>query len=69
MTLTERILRDAAADAAAEVLWHLERGSEPPPHMLAEAERLLAAIGDLDDPIPPTGAAGDHPNPNPGAIR
>ena len=56
-----RALRDAAADAAAEVLWHLEREGEAPAHMLAHAEALLRAAGALDEPPSPStgGAVGE----------
>lgn len=47
----KRDLRDAAEEAASEVLWHLEHDGEAPAHVLAQAEELLRAVGALaDDP-------------------
>lgn len=43
------VLRDAAADAATEVLWHLEREGSAPAHVLAHAEALMRAAGALAD--------------------
>jgi hypothetical protein len=48
MTLAERELRDAADEAACEVLWHLEHEGEAPAHVLERAESLLRAVGALD---------------------
>lgn len=45
----DRALRDAANDAAAEVLWHLEHEGSAPAHMLERAESLLRAVGELAD--------------------
>lgn len=51
-----RALRDAADDAAADVLWHLERDGEAPAHVLAHAESLMRAIGALADDHAPQGS-------------
>ena len=58
MTRSERDLRDAAADAADEVLWHLEHEGSAPAHVLEQAEELLRAAGALaDEPRPPRSGA------------
>lgn len=48
-------LRDAADDAATEVLWHLEQDGEAPAYVLAHAESLMRAIGALTDEPAPQG--------------
>lgn len=58
MTRDERELREAAAEAAEEVLWHLEREGSAPAHMLERAEELMRATGALaDEPTPRSAAA------------
>lgn len=54
---SRHVLRDAADDAASEVLWHLEHEGSAPAHMLERAESLLRAVGALSDEPPCPAAA------------
>jgi hypothetical protein len=51
--LAVRALRDAADEAAYEVLWHLEQYGAVPASILDHAEELLRAVGEIEEPVTP----------------